>query len=271
MTDNQELKALAKADQADRTHCHAKKISIEQLREQDTFRLARVVEMIYENSLATSNDYANAAIILHHGKNTSSVAVKMMKKAIELDPLRNNWLLAAAIDRDLMNRKLPQIYGTQYLKQEDGSWTFYELDPSQISDEERKKYFVETLEEQKIKLKNLNKKELITLYDKGGIKEIIKRCEEEYLADSEYNVSMEGINVLGYQLRRIDKDGDALKIFQLNTKLYADHYDTYHSLGDCLSKMGKVEKAIQAFEKSLELNPNYDVAKRDLEILKNKK
>jgi len=35
--------------------------------------------------------------------------------------------------------------------------------------------------------------------------------------------------------------------------------------------VGQFDEAIEAFEKSLELNPNYDIAKRDLEILKNKR
>jgi hypothetical protein len=39
-----------------------------------------------------------------------------MKKAIELDPTINKWLLAAAIDRDLMSRSKSQIYGPNMLK-----------------------------------------------------------------------------------------------------------------------------------------------------------
>ena len=36
--------------------------------------------------------------------------------AIELDSTKNKWLLAASIDRELMSRNKPQIYGTQYTK-----------------------------------------------------------------------------------------------------------------------------------------------------------
>ena len=40
------------------------------------------------------------------------MAVKMMAKSLELNPAGNKWLYAAAVDRDLMRRNKPQIYGS---------------------------------------------------------------------------------------------------------------------------------------------------------------
>jgi len=79
-----------------------------------------------------------------------------MKRAIELDNKISKWLLAAAIDRDLLRRNKPQIYGTQYRKLNGKPWEIYNLDTTKITDKQRKAYGVKTLAEQKEKLKKLN-------------------------------------------------------------------------------------------------------------------
>jgi hypothetical protein len=79
------------------------------------------------------------------------------KKAIALDRNINPWLLAAAIDRDLMRRNKPQIYGTQYIKNNDEAlWRIYDIDTTQVTDEQRKAYNVKTLNEQRAFLNKLN-------------------------------------------------------------------------------------------------------------------
>ncbi len=271
---NVELITIAAADQADRTNLFLQKIDELTLWERDKIRLKRVVELYEENSIKTVLDHKNAAVIFQHGRNaqnerdtfSSGMAVKMMQKVIELDPNANKWLLAAAIDRDLMIRELPQIYGTQYTrKSKNHPWEFYKIDPTVISDEERKKFNVETLEEQKEKLKNMNKKQLIELYSHSSdINNVIDFCKKEDLKNSSYDLSAEGFGVFGYMLRKIAKGKDALTILQFATSLHPHHHDIYHSLGMCLNEFGMKEEAIKALEKSLEINPNYSAAKSDL-------
>ncbi|MBX2878067.1 MAG: hypothetical protein KTR30_38465 [Saprospiraceae bacterium] len=253
---NEELKALYKADQTDR---QSGNIDWQKVSERDAQRQARVYELLEENQVQTSKDYANAAMIFQHGHDTiaSGMAVKMMRKAIELDPTANKWLLAAAIDRDLMRKNKPQIYGTQYRRMgANDPWEIYNLDPTVISDEERKAYGVRTLAQQQERLRQMNKKKLSEMLGNGkSVSEIIKFCESENLVESEYDLSENGINSFGYQLMAQGKDKAALQVFELNTKLYPEGFNTYDSLGECLLKLGQQEAGVKAYKKSLELNP----------------
>ncbi len=102
------------------------------------------------------------------------------------------------------------------------------------------------------------------LYGEGkSVDAIIKFCQDpdtEYLVDGfrEYD-----INTFGYQLMKVKRNKDALKVFRLNTQLYPKSANTYDSLGECLMKLGKEyqEEGIDAYEKALELNPDNKNAK----------
>ena len=92
------------------------------------------------------------------------MAVKLMRKSIELDSTANKWLLAAAIDRYLLSKDEPQIYGTQYKRFGDNEpWQLGKMDTTKISDAERIKYGVETLTQQREKVKRMNSKKLSEL------------------------------------------------------------------------------------------------------------
>ena len=79
-----------------------------------------------------------------------------MRKSLKLDSTANKWLLAAAIDRDLLSRNKPQIYGTQYWKMKDRPWELRKIDTTKISDAERIEYGVKTLAQQREKVKQMN-------------------------------------------------------------------------------------------------------------------
>jgi len=260
------LSELYKTDQADRQTAN---IDWSVISVRDKQREVRVYELLEANEVITSDDYANAAMIFQHGDDTkaSGMAVKMMRKAVELDATRNKWLLAAAIDRDLMRRGEPQIYGTQYTKQgADEPWQIHDLDSTKISDSERREYGVETLSEQKEKLRMMNKKKLNELLKSGkSVDDIVELIEDADLVNSDYNLSESGINTFGYELIGSNKGEEALKIFKLNTELYPDGFNTYDSYGECLVKLGRLKEGISAYKKSLELNPNNDNAKKVLE------
>ncbi len=70
-----------------------------------------------------------------------------------------------------------------------------------------------------------------------------------------FNVSEMGLNVFGYSLSSQGKDEDALKIFELNTRLYPNAANTYDSYGEILLKLNRTQEALKAYKKALELNP----------------
>jgi len=274
---NETLTQLQQQDQADRTYYHANKLTEKQLFVNDRKRLKAVFEMLENNELQTSDDYKNAAIILHHGRTiederhlqASDMAIELMRKSIKLEPNRGKWLLAAIIDRNLMIKGKPQIYGTQYIRKHKSTpWEFYKIDPTQITDKERKVHNVETLEEQKVTLIRMNKRQLISLYQNNeNLDKILEICKNEKLQTSTYDVSWKGIDLFGYQLFRANEFEQALKIFQLNINLNPLIADIHHSLGECWQRLGNEKLAVKAYLKAIEINPNFDIAINDLKHL----
>ena len=269
--DNAELQKMHDEDQHSRS---VPNIDWRILSRQDSLREVRVHEMIKEGKIVTAKDYYNSAMIFQHGRDTiaSSMAVKHMRKAMELDSTMNKWLLAAAIDRDLMRRGKPQIYGTQYVKEMgEDKWKRYKIDSMKVSDEERREYGVESLAEQKVKERELNMLSLSDYYDeKKSIESTLKLINTEFKkgAKAAYNVSEVGLLMFGDELMNTDKMEEALKVLKLNTELYPKGYRAFHLYGDCLLKLNKKDEAIKAYEKSLKLNPKNSSAEKILQELK---
>lgn len=155
--DLKELKTMYEQDQADRQDLSDWK----KIMRNDSIHLKRVKELLDSSLIQTGKDHYRAAMIFQHGNDSidSGLAVKMMKKAVALDTTINKWLLAAAIDRDLMRRNKPQIYGTQFTRSEGEPWRRYKIDSTKVTDEVRKSYGVRTLAEQRKKVKELNERE----------------------------------------------------------------------------------------------------------------
>ncbi len=156
--ENLELVEIYNMDQADRK---TDSIDWKVVWKKDSLRQVRVYELLDSNKVITSIDYRNAAMIFQHGRDSISygMAVKLMRKSIELDSTASKWLLAAAIDRYLLSKGEAQIYGTQYEKNGDEPWKLSRIDTTKISDKERIKYGVETLAEQLETVKKLNKED----------------------------------------------------------------------------------------------------------------
>lgn len=264
-TDNSELQKMYNEDQSSRM---VKDINWTILSKQDKERENRVYELIKSGQVLTGKDHYNSAMIFQHGEDSIaySMAVKHMRKAIELDTTINKWLLAAAIDRELMSKKLPQIYGTQYVKDNgETKWKRYKIDTLKVTDKERKYYGVETLSEQIEKERNMNLIPISEFYFKSkSIKKTIVFIKSEHKKGlkSNYNTSENELNSFGYELLNSKKENEALEIFTLNTKLYPNGFNTYDSLGECLLFLGKKVEGIKAYKKSLELNPNNENARK---------
>lgn len=264
IADNQELIEIYKADQGDR---RTDKIDWNVVGKRDSIRKARVSELLDSNKVLTSQDYHHAAMLFQHGGDSIAygMAVKLMKKSIELDSTANKWLLAAAIDRNLLSRQKPQIYGTQYWKRNGHSWEMRDMDTTLITDAERIEYGVGTLAQQKEKLKQMNRKKLNELVKEGKTTdELIQFIKSEGPDLSKYDISERGVNSFAYELLAQGKEKGALKVLKLNTELYPKGFNAFDSYGECLLKLGDKANAIKAYQKSLELNPKNKNAEKVL-------
>lgn len=266
--DNPELQKMADDDQNARK---TDNINWKVLSKEDSLRRERIFVLMKEDKVKTAKDYFNSGIVFQHGGDTisSGMAVKSFDKALKMDPDLNRWWYAAAVDRDLMYRKKPQIYGTQFIKDKttNGKWARYTIDTSKITDEQRKYYRVETLREQEQKEREMNLKPLNDLYtsEKSIDKLIILiKAEHKKGNQSAYNVSENEINSFGYRLVGKNNINDALKIFKLNTQLYPNAWNTYDSYGETLLKVGQKKEALENYKKSLKLNPENENAKKVL-------
>jgi len=256
LKDNAELIEIYRNDQADR---QTENIDWSVVSKKDSLRELRIYQLLDSNKVRTSKDYHNAAMIFQHGGDSTAygMAVKLMRQSIELDSTANKWLLAAAIDRYLLSKDEPQIYGTQYQKfGKDEPWQLGKMDTTIISDAERIEYGVETLAEQREKVKQMNRKKLSELLaQEKSIDIVIEVIKSENKKEPEFDISESGINNFGYNLMRQSKNDEALKIFKLNTEMYPNGFNTWDSLGECLLILGKTEEGIIAYKKALELNP----------------
>lgn len=98
-------------------------------------------------------------------------------------------------------------------------------------------------------------------------KEISQRLSYNFLPPEEL------VNRIGYyklRSRNEDEKKLALEFFKLNVENYPESYNAYDSLGEIELEFGFKEKALHNFEKSLELNPNNENAKKMISKIKNK-
>jgi tetratricopeptide (TPR) repeat protein len=71
-----------------------------------------------------------------------------------------------------------------------------------------------------------------------------------------FNFSDESeLNSLGYQLLS-EGQVQAVQLFELNTREFPAFSNAYDSLGEAYSKAGKKDRAIEAYTKAIELDPN---------------
>lgn len=140
---NEELRRFFKEDQDDR-----KMSNRSELRARDRARRLRVEQLIHEGAVQTPEDYFHAALIFQHGEVLDHYwkAHELARVAAAGGFSGARWLAAAAYDRWLMSQGRPQKYGTQYIRDESGSRTLWNIDPT-TTDEERAEWEVPPLEE----------------------------------------------------------------------------------------------------------------------------
>jgi tetratricopeptide (TPR) repeat protein len=76
------------------------------------------------------------------------------------------------------------------------------------------------------------------------------------------------LNTQGYNLLARSKVDDAIKVFKLNSEFFPGSWNTWDSLAEGYMKLGDNEKAIEYYQKSLDLNPDNANARKYLTELK---
>jgi tetratricopeptide (TPR) repeat protein len=107
------------------------------------------------------------------------------------------------------------------------------------------------------------------------VKESTDKAIERY-NDLKKELSVEEImpelamNGLGYQLLRMGKTENAIKIFKLNVEAFPESSNVYDSLGEAYMEHGDTDLAIKNYEKSLELDPENSNAVEKLKELRDR-
>ena len=73
---------------------------------------------------------------------------------------------------------------------------------------------------------------------------------------------------LGYRLLSAGKIDDAIEVFKMAVELFPQSFNVYDSLGEAYFKVGNKKLAMENYQRSLDLNPNNDNARKMLEELK---
>jgi cytochrome c-type biogenesis protein CcmH/NrfG len=64
------------------------------------------------------------------------------------------------------------------------------------------------------------------------------------------------VNLVGYGLLQDETVAQAVEVFELNTRVFPEAFNTWDSLGEGQMLLGNDEQAIQSYQRSLELNPD---------------
>lgn len=100
----------------------------------------------------------------------------------------------------------------------------------------------------------------------GQLDEAILRYNELKTRGFHFPASTEfALNAQGYKFVHDGKLVEAIKLFELNTNLFPFSGNAWDSLAETLLKKGDTEKAKKSYQKSLELNPENETARKYLQ------
>jgi len=118
-------------------------------------------------------------------------------------------------------------------------------------------------------LRFLKNMEFFNILNSRGVDAAVEyfnvRCEKEpgFIPFGEGEM-----NLLGYSYLQDGKTRDAIKLFKLNTIAFPGSWNVYDSLGEAYLKDGQIDLAIKNYEKSIELDPNNENARKVLKEIK---
>ena len=114
--------------------------------------------------------------------------------------------------------------------------------------------------------------ELGEQYRSKGIDAALNHYQElkkNYYDRGAYDFSERSLNNFGYEL--LEKDNaSAIRIFTLNTQIFAKSPNVWDSLAEAYAKAGNVRLARRNYETSLKLDPKNNNAREKLKTLENK-
>jgi photosynthetic reaction center cytochrome c subunit/tetratricopeptide repeat protein len=90
----------------------------------------------------------------------------------------------------------------------------------------------------------------------------------KYYGGQSYDFSEGGLVAMATPLINANKIDDAITWLQLNAEFYPKSSATYAALGQAYARKDDTANAIKSYEKAVELDPNNQLAKRQLEQLK---
>jgi hypothetical protein len=122
-------------------------------------RRERVLALYSQGAIRSPEDHYFAALIMLYGEDVAhfELAKTFARRATELHEHRAWSLIAAAWDRSLLARGLPQRYGTQFVR-ENGHWSLGQVDPT-VTDSQRALYGVPPLWVQQQTVDRLRRRE----------------------------------------------------------------------------------------------------------------
>jgi tetratricopeptide (TPR) repeat protein len=106
---------------------------------------------------------------------------------------------------------------------------------------------------------------------KSGTPAAVQQYRElrtKYYGGQSYDFSEGAIVAMATPLINANKPDDAITWLQLNVEFYPKSSPTYAALGQAYAKKNDTANAVKSYEKALELDPNNQIAKRQLEQLK---
>lgn len=99
--------------------------------------------------------------------------------------------------------------------------------------------------------------------------EQVKKILLPFLDNPEKNLHF--LNLLGQACQRLSQFEEAIDYFKQYLSHYGTNLEVLNTIGFCYASLGDKEKALEAWEKSLEINPNQDQIKKLVTTLKDKK
>ncbi|KMQ65867.1 beta-lactamase [Chryseobacterium angstadtii] len=106
---------------------------------------------------------------------------------------------------------------------------------------------------------------------KIGFENAIDFVNKEKKKNPDFSLQESELNNWAYRMLAVGQNKEALNIFKLNVYLFPDSWNVYDSYGEILLKTGDKNKAIEMYQKSVELNPDNDNGKKVLKELQNSK
>lgn len=109
--------------------------------------------------------------------------------------------------------------------------------------------------------------ELAEVHEAEGIDATIaayRELREQFYGRGAFDFGERSLKMFGYALLGEAKTAEAVEIFRLNAEQFPESADVWDSLGEGYLAAGDTERAIESYEKSLELDPDNQNAEEKL-------